>query len=211
MSNVKVLREALPNRAAATFKQKVKKYLNHIGNYVTEIFLSNNDLHFIKDVRDRAAHGEVEQFTTDKVSKIYWKLRMLVTYLIFKDLGVSDDDFLKIISFTLNPLVLNCDKDEFRLDSKLNKAIALPVSESVFGELSSKLSVHLVLTRNESLYEVHKEYTAKLTNYFSVENSRDRKINRLDEYVKTLLENPKLRLNTLQCIRYTQTKKPKTT
>lgn len=192
LSNVKVLREALPNRSAATFKQKVKKYLNHIGKHVTEVFLSNADLHFIKDVRDRAAHGEVEQFTTDQVSKIYWKLRMLVTYLIYKDLGLSDDDFLKVISFTFNPLALNCDTDEFKLDTKLNKAIALPVSESVFSELLSKLRVHLVLTRNENLYEVHKEYTAKLSNYFSVENSTDRKINRLDEYVKTLLENPKL-------------------
>lgn len=52
--------------------------------------------------------------------------------------------------------------------------------------------MHLVLTRNEHRYEIHKEYTAKLSNYFSVENSTDRKINRLDEFVQTLLENPKL-------------------
>ena len=192
LSNTKVLRDVLPNRSAATFKQKVKKYLNHIGKHVTEVFLANDDLHVIKEVRDRAAHGEVEQFTTDKVSKIYWKLRMLVTYLIYKDLGVSDDDFLKVISYSFNPLTVNCDIDKFKLDTKLNKAIALPVSESVFNELTSKRRVHLVLTRNENLYEVHKEYTTKLSNYFSIENSTDREIKRQDEYVNTLLENPKL-------------------
>ncbi|WP_413483709.1 HEPN domain-containing protein [Shewanella baltica] len=192
LSNVNLLREVLPNRSASTFKQKVKKYLNHIGKHVTEVFLSDNDLHLIKGVRDRAAHGEVEQLTTDEVSKIYWKLRMLVTYLIYKDLGVSDDDFLKVISFTLNPLALNCDTDKFKLDTKLNKAIVLPVSESVFSELSSKIVLHLVLTRNENLYEVHKEFTTKLSKYFSVENSTDRKINSLDEYVQTLLDNPNL-------------------
>ncbi|NQZ59114.1 MAG: hypothetical protein HRT88_16800 [Lentisphaeraceae bacterium] len=192
LSNVKVLRESLPNRSVATFKQKVKKYLNHIGKHVTEVFLSNDDLHFIKEIRDRAAHGEVEQFTTDKVSKIYWKLRMLVAYLIYKDLGISDDDFLKVIYFTFNPLTLNCDMDKFKLDTKLNKAIALPVSESVFSELSSKLWLELVLTRNDNLYEVHKEYTTKLSSYFRVENTTDRQINSLDEYVQTLLENPKL-------------------
>ncbi|MEI8655519.1 hypothetical protein [Vibrio sp. Hal054] len=192
LSNVKVLREALPNRSAATFKQKVKKYISHIGKYVTEVFLSNDDLHLIKEVRDRAAHGEVEQFTTDEVNKIYWKLRMLVIYLIYRDLGVSDCEFLKIISFTLNPLALNCDIDKFKLDTKLDKAIALPVSESVFNELSSKLPLELVLTRNENIYEIHKEYTAKLSDYFSFKNSKDRKISNLDEYVQTLLDNPKL-------------------
>lgn len=192
LSNVKVLSEVLPNRSAATFKQKVKKYLNYIGKYVTEVFFSNNDLHFIKDVRDRAAHGEVEQFTTDHVSNLYWKLRMLVIYFIYKDLGLSDDDFLKIISFTLHPLVLNCDTDKFKLDTKLDKAIALPVSESEFSELLAKPGLQLVLTRNENVYEVHKEYTVKLSDYFHVETLVDRKINRLDEYVQTLLDNPKL-------------------
>lgn len=190
--NVKVLREALPNRSTATFKQKVSKYLNHIGKHVTEVFLSNSDLHSIKEVRDRAAHGEVEEFTTGEVRKIYWKLRMFVTYLIYKDLGISDDEFLKIIDFTFNPLPSNCDIDKFKLDTKLNKAIVLPVSEEIFNELSSTLRAHLVLARNGNLYEVHKEYTIKLLNYFSVENSTDRKIRRLDEYVQTLLENPKL-------------------
>lgn len=192
LRNVKVLREILPNRSAATFKQKVKKYLHHIGKHVTEVFLSPNDLHYIKNVRDRAAHGEVEHFTTDEVSKIYWKLRMLVIYLIYKDLGLSDEDFLKVISFTLNPLALNCDTDKFKLDTKINKAISLPVSESVFSQLSSKTRIHLVLTRNANIYEVHEEYTAKLSNYFSIENFTNRKINQLDEYVKTLLEDPKL-------------------
>ena len=193
LSNVQILREALPNRSGATFKQKVKMYLKHIGKHVTELFMSNDDLHLIKNVRDRAAHGEVEQFTTSEVSKIYWKLRMLIIYLIYKDLGISDDAFLKVISFTLNPLVLNCVPDKFKLDTKLNKAISLPVSESVFNDLSSKLQVHLVLTRNENLYEVHKEYTTKLFNYFSARNSTNKKIIYLDEYVQTLLDNSKLK------------------
>lgn len=192
LSNAEVLRDSLPNRSATTFKQKVKKYLNYMGKHVTEVFLSNSDLHLIKGVRDRAAHGEVEQFTTKQVSKIYWKLRMLVTYLIYKDLGISNDDFLKIISFTFHPLAMNCEKDEFKLDTKLNNAIALPVSESVFKELSTKIGVELVFTRNNNIYDVHKEYTAKLSHYFRVDTSKDRKINRLDEYVQTLIDNPKL-------------------
>lgn len=193
LSSVKILREVLPNRSAATFKQKIKTYLNHIGNYVTEVFLLNNDLQLIKDVRDRAAHGEVEQFSTDQVSKIYWKLRMLVIYLIYRDLGVSDNDFLKIISFTFHPLALNCDTDKFKLDTKLKQAVALPVSASVFSELSTNLRMDLVLTRNINLYEVHNEYTAKLSNYFRLEAITDRKITSLDEYVQTLLDNPQLK------------------
>ncbi|MDC5852237.1 hypothetical protein OPW32_23875 [Vibrio europaeus] len=192
LSSIKILREALPNRSAATFKQKVKKYLHHIGKHVTEVFLTSEDLHLIKAIRDRAAHGEVELFTTDQVRKIYWKLRMLVIYLIYKDLGVSDDDFLKIMSFTFNPLALNCDKDKFKLDTKLKKAIVLPVSELVFNELSTQIDIELVLTRSNNVYEIHKEYTAKLSNYFRLEASKDRKINSLDEYVQTLLDNPKL-------------------
>ncbi|MCL1127934.1 hypothetical protein [Shewanella surugensis] len=137
LSNMAVLREAIPNRSTATFKQKVKKYLRCIGKNVTEVFFSNDDLHLIKGIRDRAAHGEVEQLSTDTVSNIYWKLRMLVTYLIYRDLGLSDNDFLEVISFTLNPLVLNCNIDKFKLDTKLQKGIVLPVSESVFSELSS--------------------------------------------------------------------------
>ncbi|WP_110574908.1 HEPN domain-containing protein [Marinomonas alcarazii] len=192
LSNIRVLREILPNRSVATFNQKVKRYLNYIGRHVTEVFLSSDDLYLIKKVRDRAAHGEVEQFSTDEVSKIYWKLRMLVTYLIYKDLGLSDDDFLEIISFGFNPLSLNCEVDKFKLDTKLKEAITLPVSEQVFSELSSNHGVNLVLIRVENLYEVQKEYTIKLSNYFSIERIKDAKISRLDEYVKTLLENPKL-------------------
>ncbi|EGM77964.1 hypothetical protein Rhein_1910 [Rheinheimera sp. A13L] len=192
LRDVDVLRKVFPNNSNATFIQKVKKYLNHIGKHVTEVFLSNSDLHPIKEVRDRAAHGEIEKLTTDYVSELYWKLRMLVTYLIYRDLGISDDDFLKIISFTHNPLALNCYMDKFKLDNKLNKAIVLQVSESVFNELSSTFRVYLVLTRNNSLYEVNEEYTTKLLNYFSAENSTARKINSYEEYVQTLLENTKL-------------------
>ncbi|WMS89460.1 hypothetical protein [Pseudoalteromonas sp. HL-AS1] len=106
--------------------------------------------------------------------------------------GISDSDFLKIISYTFNQLVVNCDKNEFKLDTKLNQAITLPVSESVFNDVSSKLRTYLVLARNENLYEIHKEYTTKLSNYFTAKNSADRQIRSLDEYVQTLLENPKL-------------------
>ncbi|MFP3457855.1 hypothetical protein R0J89_16565, partial [Psychrobacter sp. SIMBA_152] len=72
---------------------------------------------------------------------------------------MSDDDFLNIISFTFHPLALNCDKNAFKLDTKLNKATILPVSELVFDELSSLRGIHLVFTRNDNLYEVHKVYT----------------------------------------------------
>src|SRR5690606_19063175 len=65
-------------------------------------------------------------------------------------------------------------------------------SGAEFNELSSTLRANIVLVRNGNLYEVHKEYTTKLGDYFSVENSTDRKIRRLDEYVQTLLNNPKL-------------------
>ncbi|MBH0062432.1 hypothetical protein I6E85_14930 [Pseudoalteromonas sp. NZS71] len=192
LSNVEVLKKLLPNSSATTYIQKVKKYLNHVGKYVTEIFISTKDLKVIKDVRDRAAHGQPEIYTTEEVSGIYWKLRMLVIYLIYKDLGISDSNFLKIISYTFNQLVVNCDKNEFKLDTKLNQAITLPVSESVFNDVSSKLRTYLVLARNENLYEIHKEYTTKLSNYFTAKNSADRQIRSLDEYVQTLLENPKL-------------------
>ncbi|MFP3353392.1 hypothetical protein R0K04_18525 [Pseudoalteromonas sp. SIMBA_153] len=193
LSDVKELREVLPNCSAATFMQKVKMYLNQIGKNVTEVFLSKEDLHLIKCVRDRAAHGEVEQFTTQEVSKIYWKLRMLVIYLIYKDLNVSDDDFLNIISFTFHPLALNCDTNAFKLDTKLNKATILPVSELVFDELSSLRGIHLVFTRNDNLYEVHKVYTSKLSSYFSAGNCSSTKIKTLDEYVQTLLEDQKFK------------------
>ncbi|MBH0055681.1 hypothetical protein I6F65_01805 [Pseudoalteromonas sp. SWXJZ94C] len=192
LSNITKLREVLPNRSAATFKQKVKKYLDHIGRYVTEVFLSSDDLYSIKCVRDRAAHGEIEKYPMKKVNEIYWKLRLLVTYLIYKDLGLSDNDFLEIIFHTRNPLALHCNKDKFKFDTKLNKAIILPVSESVFNELSSQIGVNLVFVRKESIYEVDQEYTAKLLSYFNAKNSANRQIKSLDEYVQTLLENPKL-------------------
>lgn len=190
MRDVRRLRELLPNRSVATFKQKVKQYLNHIGNNVTEVFISNDDLHLVKEIRDRAAHGEVEQFTTNKVSKIYWKLRMLVIYLIYKDLGISDDDFLQIISFTFNKLAANCDKDNYKLDIKLNNAISLPVPESVFNELSSKLRAHLVFTRTDNLYKVDEDYTSELSKYLS--KPTEGEINRLDEYLQTLIKGTKL-------------------
>lgn len=186
------LKQLLPNKSTITFKQKIKTYLNYIGKYVTEVFITSEDLHLIKSIRDRAAHGELETNNIDDVSIVYWKLKMLITYLIFKDFGLTDDNFLELIGFTHHPLAINCKTNQYLVDKKLGKTNTLPVSESDFKALSSKMNLYCVISRNGNLYEFNKELSEKLKYYFTNDIEKN-KINSLSEYVQSLLGDSKLK------------------
>ena len=184
------VKRILPNRSIATFNQKVKTYLTHIHNGVTDVFISKDDLYSIKGIRDRAAHGEIENIDRNEVYKKYFKLRMLIIYLIYKDLGVSDNEFLHIIYSGRNSLILNCDIDKFKLDCKLKMEISLPVSKPVFDELSSTLKINIVIVRDGNLYNADKAYTTMLNTFLRDKSS---KIKFNDEYIQTFLNDSKLK------------------
>lgn len=161
------LNKAIPNTSLNTFNKKAKTFLRHIGKDCTDIFINDSELFDIKSIRDRAAHGEFEKFPTTKTIKLLWKLKTLTMYLIYRDLGISDDIFLKSFSTTLHPIRLNCNFNHFKLDYKIGRATVIRLDKKNLEEFQNYTRSNHVFWLRGDQWIFDKSLSSAVTNYFT--------------------------------------------
>jgi len=136
------VKKLLSEEEFKSFIYKQKFYFKHIGDENIKIFIKSGDFFHIKSIRDRAAHGSKEILSTDNVLKYLWKTKMLVMYFIYKDLGVSESDFFKIISNTCHSIFTNCEIDKYLLDLITGKTILIELSDKEIKKIE-KLEIEI--------------------------------------------------------------------
>ncbi|OLQ78897.1 hypothetical protein BIT28_26655 [Photobacterium proteolyticum] len=181
------LKRLIPNRSAATLNKKAKTYLRYIGKTVSDVFINDKDFYQIKEIRDRAAHGEMETLSTQQVYLYLNKIKMLTMYLIYKDLGVSENSFLELLCIPYNEMKQGCRMDSFKRDIALNKANIMQVDESTFNFLKSERGIfNFVFSREQHIYYVDKELTHRLKVEFFGEQATSKHRN-IEEFVQSLV------------------------
>ncbi|WP_314338403.1 hypothetical protein [Acinetobacter guillouiae] len=169
LENIKLneLRKVFPENNIQSFLSKQKAYFKIFNSEDLKIFLFKNDFKTIISIRDNAAHGSREELTTEEVLKYSWKVKLLTMYLIYKDLGVKNDEFFKIISNTFHPIVLNCEMNEELLDIKTGKSIYIKLSMIERDKMNSYNTRIKVFNKNDNVYLFDYLLSQKASNYFS--------------------------------------------
>ena len=183
------VKEMFPNTILTTFHKKAKAYLGHIGNFCTEVFINYDQLHKIKQIRDRAAHGEIEKCSTDEVVELLWRVKILSMYLIYRDLGINDEIFLKMLYRTFHPIKLNCAIDDYKLEIKLGCATSITLSSRHFSDYESQTSHIRVFWKRGEQWTYDAEMSKSSSDYFfSVENfGKDKEFRSYNEFVQNQL------------------------
>lgn len=182
-----------------TFVEKQEFYFRHIGDERLKIFINNDDFKKIKSIRDRAAHGLKENLDTDDVCKYLWKVKLLTMYFIYKDLGIEEDDFFKMLSITFHPIAVNCELDKYLLDIATGKTILIELEQcekEILKKMNPKISVFY---KKENSYVFKSELSEITSNYFSEDLITEIDPSRIyshEKYVQSLLMQRELDLKT---------------
>ena len=184
------IRDVFPNTSLDTFNRKAKAYLKYIGNFCTEVFINNNQLYEIKQVRDRAAHGEEETFSTDKVFELLWRLKMLSMYLIYKDIGINDQAFLDMLDRTFHPIKLNCDIDEYKLKSKVGSVTSISLIKKNLADYEcQQCHIRVFFKRGETwTYDVQLSKSSSDYFYSPTQLGKNKEFSSYHEFVQNQLD-----------------------
>lgn len=194
ITNEATLKNIVPNRNATTLNNKAKSYLRYIGKTVSDVFINDKDFYQIKEIRDRAAHGEMETLSTQQVYLYLNKVKMLTMYLIYRDLGISDDSFLELLCMPYHEIKQSCRIDSFKRDVALNKANIMQVDEATFNFLKNERGIfNFVFYREQHTYHVDKELTRSLkAEFYGSSTTSDGRYRSLEEFVQSrIVDNKK--------------------
>lgn len=180
------LKRLIPNRNATTLNKKAKAYLRYIGKTVSDVFINDKDFYQIKEIRDRAAHGEMETLSMQQVYLYLNKVKMLTMYMIYRDLGISDDSFLELLCMPYHELKQGCRIDSFKRDVALSKANIMQVDESTFDFLKNEQGIFsFVFFREQNTYHVDKKLTHHLKEAFFGDHVTSNRYRNLEEFVQS--------------------------
>ena len=186
------LKRFIPNRSATTLNKKAKTYLRYIGKTVPDVFINDKDFYQIKEIRDRAAHGEMEVLSTQQVYLYLNKIKMLTMYMIYKDLGISDNSFLELLCMPYHELKQGCRLDSFKRDVALSKANIMQVNESTFNFVKNEQGIFsFVFFRDQHTYHVDKKLTRRLKEAFFGDHVTSNKFRNFEEFVQSQVSDDK--------------------
>lgn len=169
LENIKLneLKKVFPESKFQSFLSKQKEYFRMVNNDDLKIIIGKNDFSKIISIRDNAAHGTREKLPTEDVLKYSWKVKLLTMYLIYKDLGIQNDDFFRMISNTFHPIILQCEIDKDLLDLKTGKIIYITLSRCENEKMKSRDTKIKVFNKKKDHYFFNSELSQKAHDYFS--------------------------------------------
>ncbi|MDH5925051.1 hypothetical protein L8S13_01975 [Vibrio lentus] len=186
------LKRLIPNHSATTLNKKAKTYLRYIGKTVPDVFINDKDFYQIKEIRDRAAHGEMEVLSTQQVYLYLNKVKMLTMYMIYRDLGISDNSFLELLCMPYHELKQGCRLDSFKRDVALSKANIMQVNESTFNFVKNERGIFsFVFFRDQHTYHVDKKLTHRLKEAFFGDHATSNKFRNFEEFVQSQVSDDK--------------------
>lgn len=124
------------------FSEKFNQLISFIDLDINKIInLTTDDFIFLKKFRDSIAHGDQIEFTGNDITPIITlanKINLLLTHLLFVDLGLKRDLFLQCLSRPLNKLRRISKIDEQHLDRTLHPEIFIKVSSQEIQKIKNR-------------------------------------------------------------------------
>ena len=181
------------NTNLPTFKEKFYALVESIDSRVySTIDLSDEQFMHIKKLRDLSAHGQ-PVITLNPRSINYEfivrdKIRLLLTYLYYRDLGIDSEIFALSLRRTSNKVVRNADINNLSRDRIVGDIPEYVIDEENFKKFPDRNWLNIVINYSEStgIYSINDLLTNSLNNDWL--RNTDRKYNTTTDYVKSRLE-----------------------
>lgn len=171
--------DAFANKREFDFSEKYQRVISTANpDMIRIINISDEDFKLIKKVRDKIAHGEALGMLDDdfgRIDSIVSKIELLLTYWAFLDFGLTDDDFLRCLNTTHNPLRNRAQPDEMHIDRMTKPETFFSVSKENFDKFSGAkgIRVNACFTQSTSgIIEYSDEYSMAYKNWQNSADSR---------------------------------------
>lgn len=107
-----------------TFRTTYKEFINKnkLKEWISPFF-SSDDFDKVLKIRDRAAHGEIEELSNEVVIDALAKLKTLIFFLMYRDLSFSEQDILSFFwgngHSHFHPIIRECKYDHHKCNRQL--------------------------------------------------------------------------------------------
>ncbi len=183
--------EGVKNTNLPTFQEKYYFMLDSMDQGVRNIVnLSIAEFKEIKSIRDSAAHG-LPIKTREKRNISYEfslkdRLLVLLTYLVFKDFGISPTEFAKSLKKTLSKFVRNSGINTMERDKLIGTVPFWEVDEKSFNQAkeSNNIYVGVEFEKSSKMHKFSIPITSKCQSWLA---RREPKEKNLIDYIKKAL------------------------
>lgn len=151
------------NTQFASFSEKFDFTMRGLNTTIKEIIgFSIDDFNSLKRLRDFIAHGDNPPTVTDSditlEMSIRCKLKLLLMYWAYQDLGFSDQEFIHFLDNAFYPVTRQANLNTHIIDKTLNNYFYLGVDEADFNHIRNTRYFCMVL----NYIEEHDEYRLEL-------------------------------------------------
>jgi len=180
----------------AYFNVKLKFIISEMNQDIINILnLSEQDFKHIKKIRDEVAH--CDELSLHKKSgdityemSLKSKLVLLLTYWFFKDVGLSDKEFMFSLRSSLHPTTRQARINAEQLDRALGDILFIKLTKTEFQEVKRNDSVFLYEPKNNS-YSYHKEASELFSGWYKLGKTNKHKS--IDEYLSRNIKDEQVK------------------
>jgi hypothetical protein len=150
------------NTEFPTFNERFDYLISTIDPVILEIIdVSTKDFKWIKNIRDRVAHGgspkTKDNYDISHEIKIKNKLIILTFYLIYKDLGLTDKDFINCLEMRFNKFIRSADLNIPVIDRALGKVAFININSKTLKAIKEYSTNQIVLRHENDEFHFMKE------------------------------------------------------
>ncbi len=187
----KIFCEGKGIKGNAHFNEKLKYTLSTMNSDIINI-LNLNEKHFkhIKKIRDEVAH--CDELSLHKSGNITYemslksKLVLLLTYWFFRDVGLSDKEFMLSLRSSLHPTTRKARINTEQLDRALGDILFVKLKKNDFEEIKRDDNVFLYNLKDNS-YSYHKEASELFREWYKLGSTN--KYKSINEYLSHTIKD----------------------
>lgn len=151
---------------------------------------SSDEFKALRKVRNAISHGSFEQveeeFDLVTLEKIKNKTTLVLIYLVMIDMGLRDDEILRMFHLSLHSVVMNSSVNKRILDVEFNKALELTLKDSDHYDQMAKLPAYAVFDLSSEAYSFNKNLSQKAVGWLK-QTTKSKKRN-LDDYLSEFID-----------------------
>lgn len=165
------------NTNAQDFKLKLKFLINNISTNIQNLLdFKSDDFEMIIKIRNSAAHGSpIEESIMQNIQRamiVKEKIKFLLLYLFFKEMGFTDNSFVQLCERTFNKIKLGARLDEFTLSVVFGNGIALNVTPKnlVEAKNSTRMNIPIIYHVKSDSFETNNTHLNEVVESIYTEN-----------------------------------------
>lgn len=185
----------LEQKKERNFREKHLEWINSLDKTLISIFnFTEEEFKTIKKLRDNIAHSNVieyQNYDFNDLFKIVNKLKLIILYIIYNNMGLENSYIIKNLSSTMNKLKRNSNIDFISLKRATGIVPFLLVSKEDFDYFADQnyhdVVIEISKENNQLHYNINRENTKKVNNKW--EDLNQNKFSDIRAFLRYLYNN----------------------